>query len=251
MNIIIDNREHDFYEKIQPQANVYNLNISVEPLSIGDIILKNNDETLLIIERKTIKDLLASLKDGRYVEQCLRLQCDERCNVHQKIYLIEGNIQLHNQCEQQTIYSCITSLSMFKGFQIVRTLNIQESCTWLCMSSNKIQKSLKNGKKFYDGKTDDKTYTNVIKTCKKDNITPDNISQIMLMQIPGINASTSLHILNGFDSIYDLTTQLYENPKILTNKTYVHNGKERKINKKCIENVVYFLTHKSTDSINK
>ena len=112
------------------------------------------------------------------------------------------------------------------------------------MTINKIQKSLKNGKVFYNANVNvdqTKVYTDVIKTCKKENVTPENISQIMLMQIPGISASTSEHILNGFESIYDLCHQLRVNPRLLENKTYTLNGKERKINKKCLENVVNYL----------
>ena len=87
-----------------------------------------------------------------------------------------------------------------------------------------------------------KSYTDVIKTCKKENVTPQNISQIMLKRIPGISAATAEHILDGFESIYDLIHQLRTNQKILENKTYTLNGKPRKINKKCLENVALYLT---------
>ena len=44
-------------------------------LDIGDaIIVDENDNHVLIFERKTISDLLSSIKDGRYLEQSFRLQ---------------------------------------------------------------------------------------------------------------------------------------------------------------------------------
>ena len=246
ITIEIDIRERELIEKMPQYMKSLNLEyiISVIPLEIGDIIVKQDEQILLIIERKTINDLLASLKDGRYSEQCLRLQSDERCGMCQKVYLIEGNVNAYNDTCKQTIYSSIATLTLFKGFQHMRTLTLDETCNYILMTANKIQKSLKNGKTFYNGSVNTeqtKVYADVIKTCKKENITPRNISQIMLMQIPGISASTSEHILDGFVSIYDLCHQLRQNPKILENKTYTLNGKVRKINKKCLENVCLYL----------
>ena len=54
-----------------------NIIIKTETLSVGDIIICDDKETnieeKLIIERKSIADLLSSIKDGRYEEQSYRL----------------------------------------------------------------------------------------------------------------------------------------------------------------------------------
>lgn len=250
IQIIVDIREREILEKMPLclQNLGFEYTIISAPLEIGDIIVRDDDQVYMIIERKTIADLLASLKDGRYCEQCLRLQTDERCGICQKIYLIEGNVNAYNDATKQTIYSTIASLTLFKGFNNIRTLTVEETCNYVLMTTNKIAKSLKNGKTFYgcaEGTSGTKVYTDVIKTCKKENVTAENISQIMLMQIPGISASTATHILDGFDSLYDLMCQLHDNPRVLENKTYILNGKARKINKKCIENVSNYLTLKN------
>lgn len=52
--------------------------------------MNESDETLLIFERKSISDLLASLKDGRYEEQSYRLS-GSNTNNHNIIYIIEGD----------------------------------------------------------------------------------------------------------------------------------------------------------------
>ena len=244
ITIELDIRERELIEKMPLYMKNLNLEYTITaiPLEIGDIIVKHDDVVLLIIERKTINDLLASLKDGRYSEQCLRLQTDNRCEMSQKIYLIEGNVNAYNDICKQTIYSSIATLTLFKGFQHMRTLTLEETCNYILMTVNKIQKSVKHGKSDYTshhGQTN--AYTDVIKTCNKENVTRENISQIMLMQIPGISSSTSEHILDGFESIYDLIDKLRANPKLLENKTYTLNGKERKINKKCLENVMLYL----------
>jgi hypothetical protein len=46
----------------------------------------------------------------------------------------------------------------------------------------------------------DKNYVNVIKKVKKENITPENIDEIMLCQIPGISSVTALAIIKKFNT---------------------------------------------------
>ena len=94
MKIIIDNREHLLYDKIHailfttPNPDIQ---ISFEPIPLGDILIKTDDDkTVLIIERKSILDLLSSIKDGRYDEQSYRLSHSDECCPHNIIYLIEG-----------------------------------------------------------------------------------------------------------------------------------------------------------------
>ena len=62
MNIIIDNRENDLIKLLN--KNKYNFTTS--NLDVGDIQYKNDDKIIYIIERKTVNDLGASIKDGRY-----------------------------------------------------------------------------------------------------------------------------------------------------------------------------------------
>lgn len=67
MELLIDNREsikHNFNSE---------LNIHFKNLDLGDYILKYKEKVIFIIERKTIEDYTASIKDGRYREQKLRL----------------------------------------------------------------------------------------------------------------------------------------------------------------------------------
>ena len=85
MNLIIDHREKD----LKDYYNNYD-NITFDNLSIGDIQINYNDETILLIERKTIKDFISSLKDKRYSEQKIRLK--NNIDNSKILYLIEGKI---------------------------------------------------------------------------------------------------------------------------------------------------------------
>ena len=67
MKITLDMREKDLLKKIVPLCNNLNLKMSIQStiLDLGDVIISDDEgEELLIIERKTIKDLAASIKDG-------------------------------------------------------------------------------------------------------------------------------------------------------------------------------------------
>ena len=76
MKILLDCREQDLFSLLTIVINKNNSDILLESaqLSIGDIIIQDDEETeLLVIERKSVKDLAASITDGRYSEQSFRL----------------------------------------------------------------------------------------------------------------------------------------------------------------------------------
>ena len=68
MQIQIDIREKELIALSKENTNT-NYDIIHKSLPIGDVILTKDGKELVIIERKTVKDLAASIKDGRYKEQ--------------------------------------------------------------------------------------------------------------------------------------------------------------------------------------
>jgi ERCC4-type nuclease len=128
MNIIIDYREKSLIEasqKFLEEGTFTGLTLSSENLLIGDIIIKNGDTELIIIERKTIEDLISSISDGRYREQSFRLDGIEHEN-HNIIYLIEGSLK-NQPKNKQKVFSAMFSMNYFKGFSIQRSDNVNES----------------------------------------------------------------------------------------------------------------------------
>ena len=82
LRIVVDERErksgiHDLLKSI-------GLNVEMKTLPIGDYIVAS--ET--IVERKSIRDLLASIFDGRLFDQCTRL----KENFEFPVILMEGNV---------------------------------------------------------------------------------------------------------------------------------------------------------------
>ena len=117
MIIDIDCREKDLIQ-ICSLLNINNIPINIKQLHLGDAIINNN----VIIERKTLTDLAASIKDGRYREQSFRLQ-KAREEGNKIIYMIEGILDLYvGSIPKETLVSTFYSL-MNKGFNVFLTKN--------------------------------------------------------------------------------------------------------------------------------
>ena len=277
MIIKVDVREIDLLpiiaQLVASTPTFKDLQIITEKLPLGDIILSDGKEDKLIIERKSVNDLLASIKDGRYEEQSYRLNGIDFHN-HNINYLIEGDISKvnrfkDNRSDKMTLYSAIFSLNYYKGFSVLRTFNIEETAIYICNTANKLRKSeLDKRMPYYTNiKTQafeeeasvpeaeedekikiepcEKDYVCVIKKVKKDNITPDNIGEIMLCQIPGISSVTALAIMDKFKTIPNLITSIQTDEKCLENVVYTNSkNQQRKINKTSITNISKFLLKK-------
>lgn len=276
MKVIIDERETSLYEKcnsiVNTEGHCTNIQLSKKVIPLGDIILNTDeDKPVCIIERKSLTDLLASIKDGRYEEQSHRLLNASGLVPHNIIYIIEGQIsQLRSLMEKKIIYSSIASLNFFKGFSVFRTNSVQETAELIVWISDKIDRNFTKGiipaylriisnmqplanstiespdvqLSTETSSTPIPSYVNFVKKVKKDNITPDNIGEILLSQIPGISSVTAQAIMKLYPSFPRLIQELGKNPECLNNTSYESNGKTRKISKACIESVKQYLIDK-------
>ena len=252
----IDARERELIPLIREKIGetmADQITISVESLPLGDIIFCKDEQELLIIERKSVADLAASIKDGRYQEQSYRLDGTELHN-HNIVYLIEGNMA-RATFDKSALYSSMFSLQYYKGFSVWRTFSIDETATILCNSIKYLAKSSATRTGYYAGvvvggggseepkPSSDKDYVNVVKTIKKDNVTPNNIGEIMLCQIPGVSANTALAIMEHFKCMVNLIADLQEHGASCLDKIELKNAKgaSRKLNKTCVANIVKFL----------
>jgi len=98
----------------------------VENLPVGDIEIRDGVNTpIAIIERKTIADLMASIRDGRYKEQSTRLQAITNAQVW---WVIEGNPTTYRRDPQAQTRMCsaIASLGLLRNFTPVRTASTYE-----------------------------------------------------------------------------------------------------------------------------
>ena len=229
-----------------------NIKMVTENLPLGDIILCDDlGQEKAIIERKSLADLAASIRDGRYKEQSFRLnQCD--LHNHQIYYLIEGDLRYYKAFkglpDKKALLSAMTSISYFKGFSLFRTLSLEETAEWILNFALKLAKEGPTALPFYNvANTNTTEYAEVVsKRIKKDNITPENIGEIMLAQIPNVSSASAAAIMQKFNTMAVLLSALQNDPTCLnaittTNKT----GQHKKLTKPCINGIYDFLVKKT------
>ena len=132
MKLLVDSREPPgLIELLKVRVK----NIEFGNLDIGDFIIKTDtDETVMIFERKSLNDLISSIKDGRYTEQSFRLSQTLLDN-HYIYYVIEGNINdymgKNNETTKKMLFSSMLSLSYGKGFSLLRTSGWLETAEFI------------------------------------------------------------------------------------------------------------------------
>ena len=78
----------------------------------------------------------------------------------------------------------------------------------------------------------------------------ENISEIILSQIPGISAKTSKVIIDKFGSLYQLLDALNKDQKCMDGICFTTGeGTQRKISKTAIRNVVQYLLYQKSNII--
>jgi ERCC4-type nuclease len=255
------------------------IQMKIESLPLGDILIQTPTGNIAAcIERKTFADLLASIKDGRYEEQSYRLAnaADLHVPLHRIVYMIEGIFSTLSESEEKLVLATMTSVQMFKGFSVWRTSGLQETAKTIVAMAGKIGRDLKKGKVLYDSlktiqsehhqsepqsdplstiptgdscqfssgaiesNVQGQGYSAVVKKVKKANLTPENMAEIVLSQIPGISTHTATAIMRTFGTLPQLFRELSENPGCFKEKKILlENG--RKINKGCAEKIIEFL----------
>lgn len=247
MFIKIDYREDDLKTNMNLLFREHSHEIETENLALGDIILLNNDsEEKVVFERKSLYDLACSIKDGRYAEQSFRLNEYQQHN-HNIIYIIEGDLERYNptkgRMDKKTLYSAIITLNYFKGFSVMRTKNINETCELIINFADKLERENKKTSYYDENKMEKEVnYCEVIKKQKKNNITPENIGEIMLSTIPGVSNKSAISIMKEYKTIKNLMEKIIEDGTCLDNvKMICESGQSRKLSKTCIENIKRYV----------
>jgi len=247
MFIKIDYREDDLKTNMNLLFREHSHEIETDNLALGDIIILNNDrEEKVIFERKSLYDLASSIKDGRYAEQSFRLNECQQHN-HNIVYVIEGDLERYNptkgRMDKKTLYSALVTLNYFKGFSVMRTKNINETCELIINFADKLGREPKKTSYYDQNKVEKEVnYCEVMKKQKKNNITPENIGEIMLSTIPGVSNKSAISIMKEYKTIKNLMAKMTEDETCLDNfKLVCESGQSRKISKTCIENIKKFV----------
>jgi ERCC4-type nuclease len=194
------------------------INVYQKTLEIGDIIFKIDGKPFIIIERKTTMDLHSSIHDAtknynRYHDQKMRIMSSD---IPIKYYLVEGVIDNSNgynfgENDKDRLYSAIVHTTLRDKIPVLRTFNMDDTLKTLEKILSTLIKFKTKLWDLYvtnaDTTTDSNTiidYSKVIKSKKKDNITPEVCFLLQLRQIPGVSHNIAQEIVKLYPNMKSL-----------------------------------------------
>jgi ERCC4-type nuclease len=250
-------------------------------LVIGDAALRSDHDDddnsdIILFERKTLTDLAASIRDGRYKEQSFRMnQYCELANLN-IIYVIEGDMAKYadktpgsNPISKKALYSAMFSMLYLKGFSIFRTSNVRETADLILYFADKYDAVPAGERKpFYRNKAktttttptkhEDQdqdqgqdlkqeeqpitTYSSTFKHKERSSqIVPENIGEIMISAIPFVSSKTASAIMSEYKTITKLIEAMQKDRTCLNHIYTSGPSGNRKISKLCVDNLFKFL----------
>ena len=205
--IQVDSREKDLYELIKTQTE---FPVSSMSLEIGDIMIINSEKPLLVLERKSLADLAASNRDGRYREQRARL-LSMRGQGIAIAYLLEAgngwstelNRVWQGNVTETLLFTLITRLQLHYGIPVITSKDVPGSKTLilhLCrMLKEKPDLFTPNSGILADATLAAGAYTEALSAQKSANRGLKRVAAGMLCAIPGIGGKLSEGILDACD----------------------------------------------------
>jgi ERCC4-type nuclease len=256
MLIRVDTREDVLYGLFQ--ANVTGTAgahvLRSESLPVGDVIISSVDGATdyIVFERKSLQDLASSICDGRYKEQSLRLQAFPGVHAHNVVYVVEGDFSRYSarfsNIGKGALLSAMCSLNYYKGFSVVRTMSVAETFEIVQSYANKLSGDEKlphdsqgGVRGAMLGTVGSPSYCSALKVkqVKCENITPQNIGEIMLCNIPGISNKTAAAVMKKYTTLRALMDALKEGGDACLADIRLET--QRKLSKQCIQNIYNFL----------
>lgn len=227
IEIYIDNRERDLIKLFNENNN----DIILKNLDVGDIVYKENDEIIYIIERKTFNDLGASIKDGRYKEQKMRLLSNSNENV---FYILEGNMDMCNTLNNKALLGSIINMTFRDNIKLIFSSDLNQTYKILLQ----IKEKFNNGKFSKITNDNINNYTSSIKLNKKENMTKLNCNIIQLATIPGVSKKVGSIILENYNTIDNLINEYKIHGEYMLKEIIIGKRKLGKVLSKKIHDIL-------------
>lgn len=240
-SIHIDHRETTLQKYLKETLEFESRN-----LIIGDIVFYKEDELSFLIERKTLADLAASIKDGRFRDQSKRiLECvtPNRC-----CYLIEGSVPIGTTkiggLPVSTLYSSLLNKTFRDGCVVYRTRDVADTAAFLL----EFAKKFKTMEEYFTKPTTPQLgpgdqilpLMNTVPR-KKGDITMEQCYLAQLCQIPGISIKKAQILLDVHPSMKELILAVTKQGDGVSYLTGLTGKGTRKLGKASSKSVHAFL----------
>jgi ERCC4-type nuclease len=178
--------------------------VTVKALPVGDILIGVKEDGAMaeggiVIERKSIRDLEASILDGRYREQRGRIlaYCEE--NKTQPMYILEGSWSSSTgRLQKSALMKFIQRLVLHYQIPVIQTASIHETAELL----QTMMEQWKEDPTRLKQTTERITMTHGIHIQKKANAAdPTQFAITCLAQCPGVSVAMAKALITQFGSL--------------------------------------------------
>ncbi|KAM0912298.1 hypothetical protein ACQ4PT_012970 [Festuca glaucescens] len=210
--LILDDREtlgrrarRNVVDNIRSQ---FGIPIKMKRLPVGDAIWIAHHKVLhteyvldFIVERKSVDDLVGSIRDNRYKDQKLRLK---KCGLKNLIYLVEGDPNTVDASESVKT-ACFTT-EILEGFDVQRTTGYSDTeKKYGQLTRSIIDYYSTNFSAGADSSRLCLTYDEFVKRCSDlEKVTMSDVFALQLMQVPQATEEAVLAVTSLYPTLLSL-----------------------------------------------
>lgn len=207
--IRVDYRERRLFEPLLPGAEFVNLDT-------GDfLIVREGGELVMVVERKTLADLAASVKDGRYVEQKARMMATVEGDPRRLALVVEGALfgpePPDTPVEGVSLGALRTLVLHAQHRDGIAVYNVQDVAGTAALIAHMAEKVQPWPERVSGGGA----YVSAVRPKKSENMTPRNVAILQLCVVPGMSARMAEAVLDtvGCGSMAALCAALTADPE--------------------------------------
>lgn len=205
-----------------------------ENLEYGDAQLVYKDEVVFLFERKTIADLTASIKDGRYKNQKTRMLQQYRHT--QYFYIVEGALGFGNAGQPLvSVESAFVNMMLRDHIGVFHTTSLRQTYELLC---GIIRRFTADPEKYLQP-TEMREQV-VVETSQGDSV--QKVYEKLLCQIPGVSQKSAAALQERWPTFHELYSEIVASApdaRVAMLSDVKVNG--RKISKRIVEGVLKYL----------
>lgn len=201
--IVCDYRERPAFEPLLPASVTSFENLDAGDFHIGDVAM--------VVERKTLTDLAASLKDGRYAEQKARMLALVGGDARRLAIIVEGAVfgpeppdTLIAGIKLGALRTMVLHAQHRDGIAVYVTPGPTATAALVTHMADK----LADPAEFFDAQPT--PYASLVRTKRVENMTPRNVAILQLCVIPRVSARVAEAILDaiGCNTLGELCAKL-------------------------------------------
>ena len=199
--LVVDVRESDLISCFPKDK------VEISQMPIGDVLITTKEGCRILVERKTVSDLISSIKDGRYRNQKARMMdALSASDVDALLYIIEqdsGFPKRRKAADEKIFCGALSSLALIHKIPVIHSSDVEDTARWCSLLENKKGISKNQEEDFLESETSSSGIHHR-KYKKSAGLTPELCFLSQLVQIPGISEKIGSEITKKWTSMMNM-----------------------------------------------